>query len=104
MLRFGVDVKHLYIIATIPRTGSHLLGELLESTGIAGKPREPFSAMNVPILSKYWEVKSTDFKDYLTAIMEQSITPNGVCATKLQWDQINLIRHRLGRDGVKPEQ
>jgi trehalose 2-sulfotransferase len=102
MLRFGVDVKQFYIIATIPRTGSHLLCELLESTGIAGHPREPFSGMNVPILSKQWKFEFVDFRDYLSEIVRRGMTPNGVSGTKLQWDQTNLIRQRLSLDGAKP--
>ncbi len=74
-----------YFISTTPRTGGFLLAEALQSTGIAGKPREYFD----PISEKQWVESQAIASDsaYLETVMAAGTTPNGVFGAKVLWHQ-----------------
>ena len=102
-----------YLVCATPRSGSTLLCEDLTNTGLAGHPKEYFEALketglprsprdyfkktsnpellnlignytrgdNVsPVLTGY-----ADYADYLTHVLEEGTTPNGVFGAKLMW-------------------
>jgi LPS sulfotransferase NodH len=76
--------KISYFICTLPRSGSWLLCESLERTGIAGRPREyidPAALKDQPI-SKY--------RPHLEAILDRGMTSNGVFGIKFHWFQFEF--------------
>ncbi|NSW53366.1 MAG: hypothetical protein HPY85_12750 [Anaerolineae bacterium] len=85
-----------YLIASAPRSGSHLLSTLMGATGLAGKPEEHFNPWHTGI--------ATDFPmdlifqpAWVADWIDRTTTPNGVFGTKAQFTQIsNFVGlHRL---------
>jgi LPS sulfotransferase NodH len=105
---------HSYLICTTPRSGSTLLCELLEETGVAGRPDEYFQqlrATGMPMtprdylegvaadvvppscdahgkveeFSAYDPRRFTDFEQYVAWVRRRATTPNGVFAAKIMW-------------------
>src|SRR5215213_3769543 len=105
---------HSYLICTTPRSGSTLLCELLEGTGVAGRPDEYFQqlrATGMPMtprdyldgvaaglvpppadhdgngddLSVYDPRRFADFEQYVAWVRRRATTPNGVFAAKIMW-------------------
>jgi trehalose 2-sulfotransferase len=104
-----------YLVCATPRSGSTLLCETLEATGIAGRPREYFEALKetgVPRRPReyFWGLRSPevlrllphdaqldrdservaswnrdDYARHLDASIREGTTPNGVFAAKLMW-------------------
>jgi LPS sulfotransferase NodH len=104
-----------YLICATPRSGSTLLCEALESTGVAGHPREYFEELKetgVPRRPReyFWGLRSPDvlrllphdseldrsaeqqpswnrddYGRHLAASFEQGTTANGVFGAKLMW-------------------
>ncbi len=75
-----------YLICTVQRSGSTLLCEDIENTGLAGYPDESFS----PLWG--WENgewarshKITSIEEYIQLTIEQGTTPNGVFGAKILW-------------------
>ncbi len=84
-----------YIVAATPRTGSYLLCEGLEATGVAGRPTEAFSPAFQHIWRSRWSLGSDPgFTEYLQAALRHGTTSNGVYALKLHWMHV----HRLASD------
>ncbi len=82
-----------YFLCSTPRTGSFLLAEALESTGIAGRPREFFD----PTFEKEWlkELNITSDSEYLDKILWAGTTPNGVFGAKVHWHQFGHLSAKL---------
>lgn len=92
-----------YVICTTPRSGSNLLCDLLESSGIMGQPKEflnldsvilPFARQN-----NLMESESKIYLDtYLDSVVKKFSSKNNVFAMKLLFDQfepymeLNVIR------------
>jgi trehalose 2-sulfotransferase len=104
-----------YLVCATPRSGSTLLCETLETTGIAGRPREYFEALKetgVPRRPReyFWGLRSPevlrllpddaqldrdseraaswsrdDYARHLDASIREGTTPNGVFGAKLMW-------------------
>jgi LPS sulfotransferase NodH len=104
-----------YLVCATPRSGSTLLCEALESTGVAGRPREYFEELKetgVPRRPReyFWGLRSPDvlrllphdsqlnrsaeqrptwdrddYARHLEASVAQGTTPNGVFGAKLMW-------------------
>jgi len=77
-----------YIIAATYRSGSTLLSEILESTGLAGAPREYFHRLNMPPLA------CEDYLAFIRETIQHTATPNGVFGTKLLWHHLAYIRNQ----------
>jgi LPS sulfotransferase NodH len=105
-----------YIVCSTQRSGSTLLCELLESTGVAGRPKEFFEAVaatGVPPhpgdylaglprtgagirddltpseAPPYSDLREMDsYRDHLARTFADGTTPNGVFATKLMFRQL----------------
>jgi len=104
-----------YLVCATPRSGSTLLCEGLERTGVAGRPREYFEALKetgVPRRPReyFWGLRSPevirllpydsqldreaersptwsrdDYARHLAASLREGTTPNGVFGAKLMW-------------------
>ncbi len=70
-----------YMICATPRSGSTLLCEALQNTGLAGKPDEYFGPMHVPRWSKQWDTSNSS--EYLHKVIESGSTKNGVFGVKI---------------------
>lgn len=105
-----------YVVCATPRSGSTLLCETLESTGVAGRPREYFEALKetgVPRRPReyFWGLRSPevirllpadaeidreaerastwnrdDYALHLAASLREGTTPNGIFGAKLMWN------------------
>jgi LPS sulfotransferase NodH len=87
-----------YLICTSPRSGSWLLSDALEATGLAGRPREWFhrnaeiercQGWNIPLPTK------TGYAPYLSRVIRVATTPNGVFGVKCHWYQFELLPGKL---------
>lgn len=76
-----MQFERSYVICATPRTGSSLLCEALQSTGLAGRPKEYFSPEAETKLCKKWE--SRNFKEYFERALAEATTPNGVFGFKI---------------------
>jgi trehalose 2-sulfotransferase len=104
-----------YLVCATPRSGSTLLCETLEATGIAGRPREYFEALKetgVPRRPReyFWGLRSPevlrllphdaqldrdservgtwnrdDYGLHLDAVLREGTTPNGIFGAKMMW-------------------
>jgi LPS sulfotransferase NodH len=111
-----VSLIRAYIVCSTQRSGSTLLCELLESTQVAGRPREffeAFAATGVPPhpgdylaglprtgagirddltpseAPPYSDLRGLDsYREHLTRTFADGTTPNGVFATKLMFRQL----------------
>jgi LPS sulfotransferase NodH len=111
--------KRCYLVCATQRSGSTLLCEGLESTGVAGRPREYFEELKetgVPRRPReyFWELRSPevfrllphdsqldreaessptwsrdDYAVHLAAALREGTTPNGVFGAKLMWNYFN---------------
>ena len=82
-----------YFICSTPRTGSGLLSEAIESTRLAGLPKEYFD----PNFENHWleNLRITAESEYLEKIFSAGTTPNGVFGAKLHWHQFQHLRKKL---------
>ncbi len=108
-----------YLVCATQRSGSTLLCEGLESTGLAGRPREYFEELKETGLPRrpreyFWELRSPevfqllpqesqldrdaersvtwsreDYARHLEAALLEGTTPNGVFGAKLMWSYFN---------------
>jgi LPS sulfotransferase NodH len=85
--------RRSYMISTAPRTGGFLLAEALESTQIAGRPREYFD----PPFQQEWcsQQGITSDMEYYDKAMAAGTTPNGVFGAKVLWHQFEHLMVRL---------
>jgi len=74
--------KIYYMVCSSPRSGSSLLCNLLENTGIAGKKN--FENVNAALLSENWKTGG-DLKDFFKELFYVSETDNGVSGFKVHW-------------------
>jgi trehalose 2-sulfotransferase len=89
-----------YIVASSPRTGSYLLCEGLEATGIAGRPTEVFSPEFQDIWCRRWALGPTPtFDKYLEAAIRHGTTGNGVYGLKIHWMHVNTLASQAGYRG-----
>ena len=104
-----------YLVCATPRSGSTFLCAVLANTGIAGHPEEYFqppfvlpqdyfetekSSSVVDLLSESWPDSATvqptgwdgaNYADYLSKVMEEGTTFNGVFGAKLMWGHLNYF-------------
>jgi LPS sulfotransferase NodH len=85
-----------YVIAATPRTGSYLLCEGLQETGIAGFPTETFAFAFEAEWLRRWDLQSdSPFLDYFQHAIHEGTTSNGVYGLKIHWMHIAPLAARL---------
>jgi LPS sulfotransferase NodH len=120
-----VPLHTSYLICTTPRSGSTLLCEALTNTGIAGRPEEFFqireetgttrrpleyfegidtteiaailgesTGLDNPLMNP---VPGEGYANYLTRIIQQRTTPNGVFGAKVMWGYFEGLLCNIGR-------
>jgi trehalose 2-sulfotransferase len=85
-----------YFVCTLPRSGSWLLSESLEKTGVAGRPREYFE----PKL--FEDCDTLDATEPLNGIVRKGTTRNGVFSAKLHWYQFEFAPRLIAPGSVLP--
>jgi LPS sulfotransferase NodH len=87
-----MSARQCYLICCLPRTGSWLLSEALESTGLAGRPREYFGFESYRDLCHNYGVNSrSPLEAVLSRLMDRYSTPNGVFGAKMHWVQFQFL-------------
>jgi LPS sulfotransferase NodH len=81
-----------FVVCSTPRTGSTMLADALESTGLVGRPREwlgvRFTSEVLPAIGR------RGFPDYVVECA-RSAADSGVFGLKLHWYQGELLLHLL---------
>ena len=89
-----------YIIASTMRTGSYLLCEGLEATGIAGRPREIFCPERREEYTGRWNLPAgVTFEEFTRAAIDDGTTPNGVFGTKIHRHHVGPLARARGSTG-----
>ena len=78
-----------YLVCGTPRSGSTLLCEVLENTGLAGRPEEYFLPKNEQDWQELWGTST--YKEYLAEVFKRATTFNGVFGAKLMWYDLNPL-------------
>jgi len=82
-----------YMLCAVPRTGSYVLCDLLEKTGVAGHPNEYFN----PSFQSQWAVewKSESIHQYFETVAQLGTTANGICGLKVHPMQFDAMCRQL---------
>ncbi len=85
-----------YIICAVQRSGSSLLCEALNNTGLAGHPEEYF------LDGQGWEDGDwarhnnvSTRSDYLRLVFDKGTSPNGVFGVKVMWNYFHIMIEKL---------
>lgn len=91
----GIDLS--YVVCTSPRCGSTLLTEALAGTRVAGQPDEFFDVHEdlEAMIRKRFDAENAAIEEYLTRILREAKTPNGVFGWKAHWHQFEHFWRRL---------
>jgi LPS sulfotransferase NodH len=84
---------HAYIIASVQRSGTHLLCSILRSTGIAGWPEEHFLSKPGEPWEKRWGTPSR--VAFLQHVLRQNTGSNGVFGTVVMWSYFERMLQML---------
>jgi LPS sulfotransferase NodH len=82
-----------YIIASVQRSGTHLLCSILRSTGIAGIPEEHFLSKPGETWEKRWGAPSR--VAYLQNVLRQNTAANGVFSVVVMWSYFERMLQML---------
>jgi trehalose 2-sulfotransferase len=82
-----------YIIASVQRSGTHLLRSIFCSTGVAGSPDEFFLSKPGETWEGLWGAPSR--LAYIERIFEQNTTANGVFGTVVMWSYLEQMLQML---------
>lgn len=82
-----------YMICTTPRSGSNYLSQVLESTGVLGRPREYFNGPARRVLDD--PAYPDDVEAQIERVLNDGATANGVYALKLFPDQFRQASARV---------
>ena len=82
-----------YIIASVQRSGTHLLCSILRSTGIAGAPEEHFLSKPGETWEKRWDAPSR--VAYVQNVLRQNTAANGVFGTVVMWSYFERMLEML---------
>jgi LPS sulfotransferase NodH len=78
-----------YIIASVQRSGTHLLCSILRSTGVAGSPGEFFLCKPGETWEERWGTSSQ--AAYVEGVLEQNTTTTGVFGTVVMWSYLDRM-------------
>jgi len=82
-----------YVVASVQRSGTHLLCSILRSTGIAGSPEEYFLSKPGETWEKRWGTPSREA--YVQHILRQNTAANGVFGAVVMWSYFDLMLQML---------
>jgi LPS sulfotransferase NodH len=82
-----------YVIASVQRSGTHLLCSILRSTGIAGSPEEYFLSKAGETWEKRWSAPSREA--YVQHVLQQNTAANGVFGTVVMWSYFERMLQML---------
>jgi len=92
-----------YIICATPRSGSTLMCDLLDDTGIAGHPDSFFRCQSIPWWAQHLNVSITDWADehgfdqsYLAAVLKHGAGKTQMFGMRLMWKSVDGLSKRLG--------
>jgi LPS sulfotransferase NodH len=74
-----------YLVLATPRSGSTLLGQGLQASGLAGDPKE-FFGHKMPFWMERWRTPA--LPAYVARLSQERATPNGVFGAKLLFRQL----------------
>jgi trehalose 2-sulfotransferase len=84
------------LIGALPRSGSWLLADALNNTGLAGQPEEYFRPDFTRLWSRRWGLRArAPYGNYIRAAIEYSTTSNGVFSAKLHWYQFEWFLEQV---------
>jgi LPS sulfotransferase NodH len=89
-----------YLILATPRSGSTLLGQGLQATGLAGDPKE-FFGHKMAFWMERWQTPS--FGTYVDLLTHRRATPNGVFGAKLLYGQLQHLENVARQDQALAE-
>lgn len=84
-----------YLVLATPRSGSTLLGQGLQATGLAGDPKE-FFGHKMAFWMERWG--TPQFPMYVDRLIRERSTPNGVFGAKLLYGQLRQLEDVVGQD------
>lgn len=82
-----------YIVASVQRSGTHLLCSILRSTGLAGSPEEHFLSKPGETWEKRWRTSSR--AAYVQQVLRQNTGTGGVFGTVLMWSYFERMLQML---------
>jgi LPS sulfotransferase NodH len=88
-----MEILNSYIIASVQRSGTHLLCTLLRSTGVAGLPAEHFLAKPGETWERRWNSPSR--MQYVQRVLQDNTTANGVFGTVVMWSYFDRMVQML---------
>jgi len=77
-----------YLVVATPRSGSTLLGQGLQASGVAGEPREFFGHKMAHWMERW---NTPDLPEYVTQLQKRRSSSNGVFGAKLLYGQLLLL-------------
>jgi LPS sulfotransferase NodH len=82
-----------YVVASIQRSGTHLLCSILRSTRVAGSPAEHFLSKPGEAWEKRWGAPSR--VAYVEQVLRQNTTADGVFGTVVMWSYFERMLQML---------
>jgi trehalose 2-sulfotransferase len=82
-----------YVIASVQRSGTHLLCRILQTTGVAGVPAEYFKCKPGETWEKRWGAPSR--VAYVEDVLRQNTAANGVFGTVIMWSYVERMLQML---------
>jgi LPS sulfotransferase NodH len=82
-----------YVIASVQRSGTHLLCSIVRSTGIAGSPEEYFLSKPGETWEKRWGAPSREA--FMQNVFRQNMAPNGVFGVVVMWSYFERMLQML---------
>jgi LPS sulfotransferase NodH len=80
----------------VPRSGSWLLAEALNNTGLAGQPEEYFRPDHTELWARRWDLPiDGPYDRYIGAALDYSATDNGMFSVKMHWYQFSWFLAQL---------
>jgi LPS sulfotransferase NodH len=88
-----MEILNSYIIASVQRSGTHLLCTLLRGTGVAGLPAEHFLAKAGETWERRWN--SSSRLQHINRVLHDNTTTNGVFGTVIMWSYFDRTLQML---------
>jgi LPS sulfotransferase NodH len=82
------DITTTYLVLATPRSGSTLLGQALNSTDLAGDPREHFGH-KMAFWARKWNAAT--LQEFVDRLMAERSTSNGVFGSKLLYSHLRNL-------------